>query len=308
MRNFNELNIKMKNIDCIYHEKILLGECPVWDNELDCLYWIDIDGMKIYRYFPSTNTTSKKSLPCKVGSFALVQKDILLVALKNGLHYFNFKTEKLHFISHPAQNLPKSRYNDGRCDIKGRFWVGTMGDPQKEIFDNSFFCCLENGKYDEKISSIGISNGLAFSPEYRYMYFADTMQKIVWRYSFDKDSGIIENKQEWINLKYKAGKPDGACVDEDGCYWLAHVYGWKIVRYTPSGKEDIAIDLPVEKPSMCAFGGTKLDILFVTSIKSDIKENIEKQPYAGGVFAIHTGYKGLIEPKFAASEKEKLPV
>ena len=147
---------------------------------------------------------------------------------------------------------------------------------------------------------MGVANGLAFSPDERYMYFADTMRETVWRFDYDKNQGKIRNQQVFLNLKNLYGKPDGACVDADGCYWLAHIYGWKVARYTPEGKLDREIQLPFPKPSMCAFGGSKLDTLFITSISTKPDSENEENKYSGGLFAVNPGVSGIPEPNFSA--------
>jgi sugar lactone lactonase YvrE len=147
---------------------------------------------------------------------------------------------------------------------------------------------------------VGVANGLAFSPDERFMFFADTMRETVWRFDYDKDQGTIWNQQVFLNLKNMSGKPDGACIDTDGCYWLAHVYGWKVGRYTPEGKLDREIQLPFPKPSMCAFGGSKLDTLFITAITTFPESESGEGKYPGGLFAVNPGVCGIPEPRFAA--------
>ena len=114
-------------------------------------------------------------------------------------------------------------------------------------------------------SGIGISNGLAFSPDGRTMYFADTSRRTVWAYDFDPDDGRPSNERVFVDFSTLPGRPDGACVDADGGYWIACVYGWAVARVTPDGRVDRLIEVPVEKPSMPAFGGRDMTTVFVTS-------------------------------------------
>ena len=165
-------------------------------------------------------------------------------------------------------------------------------------YEGNLYCYHPDGECVYQNLPVGVANGLAFSPDERYMFFADTMRETVWRFDYDKDQGKIRNQQLFLNLKNLSGKPDGACVDADGCYWLAHIYGWKVARYTPKGKLDREIQLPFPKPSMCAFGGSKLDTLYITSISTkDDKSNGENK-YSGGLFAVNPGVSGIPEPNF----------
>jgi sugar lactone lactonase YvrE len=149
-------------------------------------------------------------------------------------------------------------------------------------------------------SGVGVSNGLAFSPDGAVMYWADTTRDLVWAYDYDAASGMRRNERVFLDFSSLPGRPDGACVDETGCYWVACVYGWSLLRATPAGAVDRIIELPVEKPSMPAFGGSDLDTLYLTSISTGGSVPLAPgQPWAGGLLALVPGVKGLAEPLFA---------
>ena len=223
------------------------------------------------------------------------------MAMSNGFYNYDFKNEILESREcDPEPERKDNRLNDGRCDPGGRFWVGSMNDLRriKGQYEGNLYCYHPDGECVSQNLPVGVANGLAFSPDERYMFFADTMRETVWRFDYDKDQGKIWNQQVFLSLKNLSGKPDGACVDADGCYWLAHIYGWKVARYTPKGKLDREIQLPFPKPSMCAFGGSKLDTLYITSISTkDDKSNGENK-YSGGLFAVNPGVSGIPEPNF----------
>jgi sugar lactone lactonase YvrE len=148
---------------------------------------------------------------------------------------------------------------------------------------------------------IGIANGLAFSPDGSTMYFADTHRETVWAYDYDVATGDAVNERIFLDFRDLPGRPDGACVDQDGCYWVACVYGWAVIRVTPGGAIDRRIGLPIEKPTMPAFGGPDLSTLFVTSIgEGGSRPSAPGQRDPGGLFAIETGSRGLVEPRFGA--------
>ena len=291
----------MNEVELLVDSGTLLGECPVWDVKENVLYWIDIDGHKINCYDPSSCNNETRKLPFKAGSLAIRKQGGLLLAMSNGFYNYDFKNEILESREcDPEPDRKDNRLNDGRCDPGGRFWVGSMNDLRriKGQYEGNLYCYHPDGEYVSQNLPVGVANGLAFSPDERYMFFADTMRETVWRFDYDKDQGEIWNQQVFLNLKNLSGKPDGACVDADGCYWLAHIYGWKVARYTPGGKLDREIQLPFPKPSMCAFGGSKLDTLYITSISTkDDKSNGENK-YSGGLFAVNPGVSGIPEPNF----------
>ncbi|MDP6432550.1 MAG: SMP-30/gluconolactonase/LRE family protein, partial [SAR324 cluster bacterium] len=252
---------------------------------------------------PSSCNNETRKLPLKAGSIAIRKQGGLLLAMSNGFYNYDFKNEILESREcDPEPDRKDNRLNDGRCDPGGRFWVGSMNDLKriKGNYDGNLYCYHPDGECVSQNLPVGVANGLAFSPDERYMFFADTMRETVWRFDYDKDQGKIWNQQVFLNLKNLPGKPDGACVDADGCYWLAHIYGWKVARYTPKGKLDREIQLPFPKPSMCAFGGSKLDTLFITSISTKHDKSNGENKYSGGLFAVNPGVSGIPEPNFSA--------
>ena len=291
----------MNEVELLVDSGTLLGECPVWDVKENVLYWIDIDGHKINCYDPSSCNNETRKLPFKAGSLAIRKQGGLLLAMSNGFYNYDFKNEILESREcDPEPDRKDNRLNDGRCDPAGRFWVGSMNDLRRiqGQYEGNLYCYHPDGECVSQNLPVGVANGLAFSPDERYMFFADTMRETVWRFDYDKEQGKILNQQVFLNLKNLSGKPDGACVDADGCYWLAHIYGWKVARYTPKGKLDREIQLPFPKPSMCAFGGSTLDTLFITSISTKHDKSNGENKYSGGLFAVNPGVSGIPEPNF----------
>jgi sugar lactone lactonase YvrE len=145
-----------------------------------------------------------------------------------------------------------------------------------------------------------VANGLAFSPDGRTLYHSDSFAAVrtIWAWDFDADRGTIANRRVFVDTHGMPGRPDGGAVDADGCYWTAANDGWELVRFTPAGKVDRRIALPVAKPSMLAFGGERLDVIYVTSIRPR-NTDLSDQPQAGSLFAVEAGIQGLPEPLFA---------
>ena len=289
-------------VECVLDIKAKLGECPVWCARTASLYWIDIQAPSLNRFDPSTGSNRVWMLPEPIGSFALCEDEgKALLALKSGLCRFDLDSGDLTPLAAPERNLPENRLNDGRCDRQGRFWVGSMRDPPEPSaptgtlyrFDLTRGCV-------PMVGGLYVANGLAFSPDGRILYHSDSFPAVrsIWRWDLDVVSGAIANRRVFVDTHGMPGRPDGGAVDADGCYWSASSDGWELVRFTPAGEVDRRIPLPVAKPSMLAFGGARLDTIYVTSIRP-ANADLSKQPLAGSLFAVEAGLSGLPEPLFA---------
>jgi sugar lactone lactonase YvrE len=236
-------------------------------------------------------------LPEVVGSIAFRERGGLIAATKSGIHFLDAAGGALARAANPEARLPENRFNDGRCDRAGRFWVGTMSDVKRDPVgslyrvDTDFTCIkLRNG--------IIIPNSLAFSPEGRTMYFADTNRHSIWSWDYHLASGAATNERVFADTG--SGRPDGSCVDAEGCLWNAEYGAWRLVRYTPRGKVDRVVALPVANPTCCCFGGEDLDTLYVTTATQRLTpEELAQQPLAGSLLALRPGVKGLAESRFA---------
>lgn len=286
------------DVDCVLDIRAELGECPTWSVRENALYWTDIYAGLLNRFDPMSGTNRVWALPEPLGSFALCEDGGVLLALKSGIWRFDLETEALTKLASPEAHLPGNRLNDGRCDFQGRFWVGSMADPVDLVtpmgalyrFDAEHRCT-------RMMDGLFVANGLAFSPDGRTMYNSDsaTPVRTIWAWDFDADDGAISNRRVFVDTHGMPGRPDGGAVDAEGCYWMAGNDGWEIVRFTPKGEIERRIALPVAKPSMLAFGGPRLDTIYVTSIRPAATGN---QPQAGSLFAVHAGVTGVAEPLF----------
>jgi sugar lactone lactonase YvrE len=287
-------------VDCVLDIRAELGECPVWSERDRSLYWVDIYAGRLNRFDPATGVNRVWQLSEPIGSFALCIDGTALLALKSGLYRYDLASGMQAPLARPEAHLPGNRLNDGRCDRSGRFWIGSMADPVDPAAPHGAlyrldvdmsYACLAGGFF--------VSNGLAFSPDGRTLYHSDSYAAVrtVWAWDLDPDDGAISNRRIFVDTKGMPGRPDGAAVDADGCYWMAANDGWEIVRFTPGGRIDRRIAVPVAKPSMVAFGGARFDTMYITSIRP--AAGLEGQPQAGSLFAVDAGVKGLPEPLFA---------
>ncbi len=277
-----------------------LGECPLWSGRDSCLYWIDIDGRSVHRYDPASGDNTSRVLEGRPGSIALtIDPDRLLVALEHRLVDLEWSTGETTGRTRLEEPGRGTRLNDGRCDPGGRFWVGSMDDPISGVGAGQLHRVDVNYRATVQQEGVGTSNSLAFSPDGKTMYWADTTKELVWAYDYDVGIGHRSNERVHLDFADLPGKPDGACVDEAGCLWVACVYGWAVLRSTPDGRIDQILELPVEKPSMPAFGGRELDTLYVTSISSGgSAPAAADEPLAGALLALTPGVCGIPEPIF----------
>jgi sugar lactone lactonase YvrE len=286
---------------CVLPAAAQLGECPIWSPADARLYWVDIDGRTVHRYDPATGLDEARPAPGRPASLAITgTPGRLLVAIEGRLAFFDWRSgEWRDWIALEPEGVG-NRLNDGRCDPGGRFWVGSMFDPAAAGRSSGMLHRVEpDGTAVTVKSAIGVSNGLAFAPDGRTMYFADTHRDVVWAYDYDVGSGEATNERVFLDFGSLPGRPDGACVDEAGCYWIACVYGFMVLRVTPAGAIDRQITVPVEKPTMPAFGGSELSTLFITTIGGGASHPVDQtQSDAGGLFAVETGVRGMPEPRF----------
>ena len=290
----------MTGVTCVLDVRAALGESPVWSAEERRLYWVNINGCSVNRFDPASGQNELCQLSEQVGTLALREQGGLVVALRSGFHFLDFDSAELTAIADPEADKPDNRFNDGRCGPDGRFWAGTMRDPQDPAQRSGTLYCLDTDlSCRAMVGDIGVSNGLAFSPDGRTMYYADTRQETIWTYDFSAEDGTLSNRRVFATTHDLPGRPDGGCVDAEGFYWSANVDGWQMVRFAPDGSVNRTLPLPVQKPTMPAFGGDNLETLYITSIGSGGSTPLQRgQPHAGSIFACEPGVRGLPEPKF----------
>ena len=292
----------MSTFKCVLDAKAHVGECPTWHAGEQRLYWIDSAKGELHRFDPETGHDECRKLADQIGSFGFRETGGLVAALGKTIGFVDFETGRIEPIAEVEKDQPGTCFNDGRCAPGGRFFAGTMGfpiDPGRRA--GAFYRFDPDGRVTRICDQMGTSNGLAFSPDGRILYHADSLPSVqtIWAWDHDPETGAVENRRVFAITHELRGRPDGATVDAEGFYWSANVDGWQVVRYAPDGSIDTAIPVPVQKPSMPCFGGPDLDILYVTSISDGgLSEMDSGQPLAGGIFACQPGVKGLPEPKF----------
>ena len=279
-----------------------VGESPVWSVAEQALYWVDIEAPALRRWSMADGQLTSWATPERIACVALHANGGLIAGMETGVFHVRpgaaglLDCTLLAMVHHQE---PGMRFNDGRCDRQGRFWAGTMvmdmaaGAPVGAMYR---YNAGQTEPLKAQLQGLIVPNGLAFSPDGKTLYLSDShpdVQKI-WAFDYDTDTGTPQNRRLFVDMGEHPGRPDGAAVDAEGCYWICGNDAGLIHRFTPQGKLDRSLTVPVKKPAMCAFGGADLDTLFVTSIRP--AGDLADQPLAGGVFALRPGVKGLPEP------------
>lgn len=276
----------------------ILGESPVWDERSRCLWWVDIRRPALRRLDPASGQLDTWPMPGLVGSIALTGDGRLLVALPASIDLFDPRTGTLEPFAAPPALPPDHRFNDGRCDRQGRFWVGTMNNITRAP-EGVLWRLDGDGTLQAMQGGVSIPNSLAFSPDGGTMYFADSLRYALYAFGYDTASGQ-PGAQRTLATTTPPGFPDGSTVDAEGFLWNAEFNAWRVVRYAPDGRIDRVIELPVRMPTCCAFGGPDLDVLYVTTASQHLSEDeLRQQPLAGALLALDVGVRGLPEPRFA---------
>jgi sugar lactone lactonase YvrE len=265
-----------------------LGECPRWHAPSQSLVWLDIPAQALHRFDPATGAHAQTALTVRVSAFGFRSGGGLVLAAGSQLLQAD-DTGQIQSVLAAAELASDARFNDGAADAAGRFWVGALNAEKRP--DNSLYC-FAAGALRAVDGGIGASNGIAWSPDGRTMYFADSPRKTIYAYAFDAAAGTARNRRVFVHTPDEPGVPDGIAVDRDGGVWCAYWDGWRVVRYDSVGQETARIDVPTPRPTACAFGGKGLDVLYVTSASHGATPG--DAAFAGDVFAIRTGAQGIL--------------
>ena len=285
--------------ECALDIKASLGECPVWSVDEQALYWVDINAPSLNRFDPATGLNTAWPMPQSIGCFALRKQGGFVVALRDGIWLASRNGTLERKVADAPYDPAHHRFNDGRADAKGRFWAGSMNE-NRDASTAVLYRFDADTRLTPVVRNMTISNGLAFSPDGRTMYHADTPTLKVDAYDFDIDAGTIANRRVFARFTGATDRPDGGAVDSEGFYWSAFYRGGKVVRLSPQGERVAEYAVPAMCPTMCAFGGLDLKTLYVTSARQMREpDELVRLPLSGGIFAMRVDAAGMPEPKFA---------
>ncbi|MDA3852034.1 MAG: SMP-30/gluconolactonase/LRE family protein [Spirochaetaceae bacterium] len=299
---------------CIVDVKCRLGEGPLWSSNSESLYWVDILAEKLYCYRPHSQKLDQWSQAPNISSVSLIDQDSLRTFLPtefpdrmvgtfaDGVKLLDFPNNKT--ICTLETNMPNNRINDGAVDPHGNLWFGTM-DKDISCAAGSFYCLRSDGQLlhiDQ--GPWRVTNGPAFDVEGRYIYLVLTEDKTILKGRLKPD-GKLEDLKPWIETDSSLGFPDGPIIDEQNHLWVAHWGGGCISRYTPEGKLERRIFVPAPQVTKCAFGGSDLNTLYITTAREGLSDKqLNEFPQAGGLFAMElSNIKGVPSPVFRPTDK-----
>ena len=274
-----------------------LGESPVWDEREQCLYWVNIHDGELWAWRPDT-TPRVVQFQLKVCAIGLREAGGLVLALESGFALLDRLDAPLRIVGQVAAPI-HTRLNDGRVDPQGRFVCGGMNEESPQRANASLYLLEGDFKVTGLMAGIACTNSLCWSPDGATVYFADMPTRRIDACDYDTRTGAMANRRTFATLNGH-GAPDGSIVDAEGHLWNARWGGAKLVRYRPDGSVEREVPLPVSNPTCLAFGGPDLDILYVTTAWFSLDDATRKsEPYAGSLFALRPGVRGLPSARFA---------
>ncbi|MYA90137.1 MAG: SMP-30/gluconolactonase/LRE family protein [Boseongicola sp. SB0662_bin_57] len=274
------------------------GEGVFWNPLDQRVWWTDIEGRALFSYDPATGRHSKRTLAQRVCCFAPRSAGGFVVAYADRVVLLDPVSDEETLVCEFEPENPETRLNDGRTDRAGRLIVGGMNEVSGAA-DSSVISVGTDLSVVRLIDGVSCANSTCFSADGRTMFFADTPDREIVAYDYDPLTGTVSNRRVHASFRDEPGLPDGSCVDAEGGVWNAEWEGHRVVRVAPSGEIDRVIDVPVWKPTCCAFGGPELDTLFITTsrLMSD-EQALQDEPASGGLFAARPGVCGVLDAPF----------
>ncbi|HDZ15205.1 hypothetical protein LCGC14_0666350 [marine sediment metagenome] len=286
--------MKKNKAELFFNIKSILGEGPVWDWRKQRLFWVDIEGRKLFCLDPSTQKHLYWDFKSMIGVAVPTESGSFVLALEQGLSKFDVETEKLTPLNVLENHPHKIRFNDGKVGPDGNFWIGTM---HKEFVPKAgnLYCVDQALHASIKIPENTISNGMAWSSNTKTFYFIDSPTYEISSYDFDIETSSISNKKSIINVPESYGTPDGMSIDAEGMLWIAHWGGNCVRRWNPdTGMVLETVEVEAPNVTSCCFGEKDLDTLYITTARSGLSQSeLQEYPLSGGLFVCRPGVKGM---------------
>jgi sugar lactone lactonase YvrE len=298
-RRLRRIQVSATTVELVCDAKAELGEGPIWDYRRGLLCWLDITGKVIHIYDPVADRDRTIDAGQEVGCVALRSNGGLIFAGRNGFAEVDLESGAIADVLDPERHLPDNRFNDGKCDARGRFWAGTMntrGQPNR----GSLYCLYPDLRLRTLVTGVGISNGIAWSSDQKTMYYIDTPTREVAAFDFDADTGDLSGRRVVIRVPDEKGKPDGMTIDTQGMLWVALYGGGAVTRWDPrDGRLLATIEVPAPRVTSCAFAGLRMDELYITTARQGLDpKDAAAWPHSGGLFRARPGVRGSHEPLF----------
>jgi len=287
----------MTDITPVTDHACLLGESPLWHPLEQCLYWVDIPGREVLRWQPGAATLARWPQAAEPGCIAALAGGGLLVARRDGLWRLDTANGELSQLAPPPYDPARMRFNDGKVDPAGRFWVGGISDAREP---EAALYVWDGQRFDPRVQGLCTSNGLAWSPDGRRMHWSDTKAHTIYVADFDQASGALSGSRAFAQFDPRSpgqaygGRPDGAAMDAGGCYWAAMYEGRSLARVAPDGRLLARVELPVTCATMVTFGDADLRTLYITTARDKRPaDELAREPWAGRVLRMRVDVPGL---------------
>lgn len=290
----------MAVLDTFINVPTELGECPLWDEKTSTLWWVDIHRGLVLEFAHGQDTPRQHQFDQPVGAIALQENGRILVAQANAFFDYDPQISKILAVTEVDVGRSGVRLNDGRCDRQGRFLCGGMDMDNRGDKPARVHSLDRDGSVRTVIERIDCANSICFSPDGKLMYFADMPSGQIQVYDYDGSEGTARNPRVLVERDAFSGSPDGSVTDAEGCLWNARWGSGQVIRYTPEGKIDRIVELPVKNVTCVAFGGSRQSTLFITTAHYGLgEEERRQQPAAGAIFAVEPGVSGIPEVRYA---------
>jgi sugar lactone lactonase YvrE len=296
----NRTRIALSDCDCVQRIAATCGESPMWSVREQALYWTDNLAGSIHRLEPESGRDQSFVLGQDVMAVGLREGGGLVLALAKQLAFYEPGGE-LELLMGVERDQPRNRFNDGKVDRRGRYWVGTMNDIDWDKPSGSLYRLDPGLELSRLQGAVVCANGLGWSPDDRTFYFGESFRYAIFAYDFDPDAGALSARRVFATVDRGSGAfPDGLTVDAEGGVWSVQNGAGRVVRYAPDGGVTHEVEVPLPQPTSCIFGGRDLDVLYITTSRQNMTpEQLARYPLSGSVFAVRPGLSGVPEPLFA---------
>lgn len=273
-----------------------LGECPLWDADRQLLFWIDIHNHRVHQFDPATGSDRYFDTGNVVSAIVLADNNRLLMALGDRIALLNTQTGEITVLCQTAFPYPNTRFNDGKCDSHGRFWIGSISEAPEQA---ELYRYDPDGSMHVMETGLTISNGSGWSPDGSTFYLTDSAKRRIYAYDFEAETGAIRNRRVLVDLTQEAVEPDGLAIDQQGNLWSALWDGWSVACFSPTGQEISRVSVAVQRPTCVTFGGANLTDLYITSASVGLtQKEIQRGFPAGDLFRFPTRSPGMLPNRF----------
>ncbi|GGJ81323.1 SMP-30/gluconolactonase/LRE family protein [Parabacteroides faecis] len=290
---------KELNSNLAFKVEATTGEGSIWHPDRNTLFWVDIEGQKLYEYYPDKQDCKTWEFDRMVSTVVPETDSTVVVSLQDEIVRVNLNDGSLSSIAPIPDKDGKVRCNDGKCDPAGRLWIGTMGFGAPKGA-GTLYTVVPDGTVTTKLEKVTISNGIVWSANKKFMYYNDTPTGKIARYRYDEKTGEILFDGIAVTLPAGSGAPDGMTIDGNDNLWVAQWGGFGVYCYCPYTGELLAkVEVPAPNVASCAFGGKDMDTLYITTARAGLsKEQLEEYPLSGSLFVCKPGTSGPKPYKF----------